>query len=1040
MKASSFAVHHPIFTTMAVFIVIILGIISLSRLPIDLVPDITYPTLNIYTMYENAAPEEIEELITKPIEEAVSAVPGVENVTSFSIEGQSTVRVTFSWGTDLDVAANDIRDRLDRAIARLPEDVDRPILRKYDPASFPIVIFGAYGSMDMVELRRIIDDKVKHRLERIPGVAALDIWGGLEQEVHVNFYADKIKALGLPLNQIISQIKEGNVNVPGGTIERSNINILIRTPGVYTNLNDLSDTVIAMRERVPIQLKEIASVTQSWAKVTRMERINGAPGVRIAVRKQSGANTVNIAKMVIEEVKRINKDFPNISIVPVVDTSDYIQRSITNAGASVVYGGALAVFILFFFLRNIRSTVIIATAIPISIIASFALMYFGGFTLNIMTLGGLALGVGMMVDSAIVVLENIYRMRESGADAEQASIIGSDEVSSAIIAGTLTTLAVFLPLIFIRGMTGVMFKQLAYIVSFSLLCSLFVALTLVPMLSAKMLRFASGSKGFGILDGIIKRASLRGAFSRLYDISGRSLRQLEDRYSKSLRFCLGHRRLVISGSLLLFISALFLIPLVGVEFMPTADEGEVRVYAEMDVGTRLEVLKEKIERIEAFIKENVSEARVVMSRLGPSGWRGGGSHTGEIRISLKPRSERKRTSEEIASFLRKRLSTIPGLKIRTRSVQEIFALRLLAGEGEEKVQIEIQGYDLERADILAKKVKDIVEKVEGVTDVRLSRESGGPEELFIINRQKAADMKLTVSQIADTVQTALTGTVASYYRKAGEEIPIRVKLKDAERSDISDILSLTLANADGSPVILKNVVKVISQTGPMRIDRKNRERTITVSANISSRDMGSVLSDIRERIQTVPIPHDFSIGFGGEYEEQQKAFNELLISFILAIILVYMVMASLYESLRHPLIVMLSVPLAAIGVILMLFFTNTTFNVQSYIGCIMLGGIVVNNAILLVDYTNLLIRRDRMPIRQAVEEAGRRRLRPILMTTMTTLIALFPLALGFSEGGEANAPLARAVIGGLMSSAFITLFVIPTVYSVVEEFFGERAK
>ncbi|MCK4742177.1 MAG: efflux RND transporter permease subunit, partial [Anaerolineales bacterium] len=470
--------------------------------------------------------------------------------------------------------------------------------------------------------------------------------------------------------------------------------------------------------------------------------------------------------------------------------------------------------------------------------------------------------------------------------------------------------------------------------------------------------------------------------------------------------------------------------------MPSTDEGEVRVNAEMDVGTRLDVLDEKFKIIETIVKNAVPETKNVVTYIGP-GWRRAGSHTGEMRIALKPQAERSRSSEEIAAALRRKLINIPGVAIRTRAGQGLFILRL-GTRGLERVQVEIRGYDLEAADILAERVKKVVEYVDGVTDARVSRESGSPEELIIIDRQKAADMKLTVSQIANMLQTVLSGTRASNYREGGDEYRILVKLKDAERMDLRDILDLTLTNADGQPVILRNVVQVRSHSGPVRIERKDQERFVTVSANISGRDMGSILADIRENLRSIPVPRNFGIVFGGDYEEQQKAFRELLLSFVLALVLVYMVMACLYESLRDPFVVMFSVPLAVIGVTLMLFLTKTTFNVQSFIGCIMLGGIVVNNAILLVDHTNLLRRRDGMAMREAIEEAGRRRLRPILMTAMTTVLALIPLALGLGEGGEAQAPLARAIIGGLLSSALITLVFIPTVYSIFEHRLSKR--
>jgi len=1024
MKISRQAIDRPIFTVMVVLIVILLGVISLIRLPIDLMPDITYPTLSISSSYENAGPEEIEELVTKPIEEAVIAVPGVEEVTSISSEGASQVRVTFTWGTDLNEASNDIRDRLDRVMGRLPEEVERPVLRKFDLASFPVLILGVSGNLDPIQMRRIIDDQVKYRIERLPGVASLDVRGGLDREIHVDLQADKIKALGLPLDQIMAKIRAENVNIPAGTLNRGNMEVMLRTPGEFTSLDDLRNTVIAIRDGAPILLNEIASVEDSWQKIQRIVRVNGLPGIRMSVQKQSGTNTVSVARGVLMEIEKINNDIPQIHISTIIDTSNYIQRSITNVGSSLIYGGLLAVLVLLFFLRNLRTTAIIATSIPVSIIATFTLMYFGGFTLNLMTLGGLALGVGMLVDNAIVVLENIFRLREAG-ELESAAVKGTEEVTSAIIASTLTTLAVFLPLIFMRGMSGVMFKQLSYVVSFSLICSLATSLTLVPMLSARMLRPARSNRG--------KKSSW---IDSVFKVSGRLFSSLEDAYKRLLHFSLGHRALVVIFSLLILLGSLALIPYVGVEFMPSADEGEVRISAEMAVGTRVDVLDREFIRIESLVKKEVPEMNNMGTYIGGSSWHGRASHTGQLRISLKPIAERMRSSEAIANDLRRKLANIPGVTIRTRAGEGLHLLRM-GQSGAERLELNIRGHDFDVADDLAQRVKELILDVPGITDASISREVGNPEELILIDRRRAADMKLTVSQIATMLQTMLSGTSAGNYREGGSEFKILVKLKDTDQVDIHTLLDLTITNSDGQPVVLRNVIQVKPWSGPVLIEREDQDRVVTVSANYTERDLGSILSDVRLGLRAIPVPQGFSIMFGGDYEEQQKSFRELLLGFVLAILLVYMLMASLYESLRDPFVVMFSVPLAAIGVIIMLLLTNTTFNVQSYIGCIMLGGIVVNNAILLVDYTNLLRRRDGLPLEEAMEEAGRRRLRPILMTATTTILALIPLAIGLGEGGEAQAPMARAVIGGLLSSTIITLVFVPTVYSLFERGFGK---
>jgi HAE1 family hydrophobic/amphiphilic exporter-1 len=1014
MSISDFSIHRPVFTVMLILAIVAVGLVSLSRLPIDLMPDISFPTLSISTSYENTGPEEIEQIITRPIEEAMSAVPGVEEVFSVSSEGNSNVRVMFSWGTDLSSAADDVRERLDRVVPRLPDDVERPVLRKFDPAMFPILVIGALSNLDPVQTRRIIDEQIAYRLERVPGVASVDIWGGHEREIQVNLDADKVKALGLPLDRVITGIREGNVDLPAGVIERGNYEILVRIPGVFTNLQEIRDTVVAVRDGVPVRLKEIADIEDTFRKITRVVRINGVPGTRLAVYKQSGTNTVEVAAGVLKEIRRIQEDRPQIQLIAIRDSSEYIKNAMTNVSSTAVYGGLLAVFVLLFFLGSVRSTLVIATAIPISIVATFALIYFGGFTLNIMTLGGLALGIGMLVDNSIVVLENIVRLKDGGMPPVQAAASGTREVAAAIVASTLTTISVFLPMVFVRGVAGIMFKQLAFVVSFSLVGSLLVALTLVPMLSSRVLRASAPP-----------RSRLETWKVRVTSRVQRSIAALEDFYERMLHSALDHRARVLLVVAILLLGSIALIRLVGSEFMPATDEGEVRLTIEMEVGTRLAVIDERFKAITEIVRREVPEMISIEESIGGGGWRRG-TQSGNITVKLPSKSRRSRSSEEIAAVLRRSLQGIPGAVIRVRAGGGSFFMR---GAGDqERVQVEVRGFNLETSEALGQQVKKIVEGVRGVSDVRLSRDLGNPEELLVIDRQAAADMKLSVSQIGGTLETVLSGTQASTFREGGKEYRILVKVKNAEKLTIGDILDLTLTNSDNRPVSLRNVVEVKPRSGPQRIERRDRERVLTISAEIEGRDLASILADIRAGLRRLPIPRDFEVTFTGDYEEQQKAFRELLLSIILALMLVYMVMAMLYESLLDPLIVMFSVPLAVIGVVWMLLLTGTTFNMQSYIGCIMLGGIVVNNAILLVDHTNLLRRRDGMGVRLAIEEAGRRRLRPILMTAMTTI-----LAMGLREGSEAQAPMARAVVGGLLSSTLITLLVIPVVYSLFEE-------
>jgi HAE1 family hydrophobic/amphiphilic exporter-1 len=1002
-------------------IIVILGMVSLSRLSIDLMPEITYPTISVITSYGNVGPQEMEELVTRPIEEALAAVQGVEEITSTSTEGRSMVRISFDWGTDLDVAANDIRDRIDRVLGRLPDDIDRPMIRKFDLSAFPILIMGVSSSMNPRDLRQVVEDQVKYRLERVPGVASVDIWGGLTREIHVDLRADQLKALGLSPDAILTALRSENRNVPAGLYEKGNAEVLVRTQGEFRSLDEIESTVITMRQGTPIQISDVASVEDSWEEVRRLIRIDGKPGVRISVSKQSGANTVKVAQAVNAEVGRINQDLPQVQLISLIDTSTYINQSISNVGRAMMLGGILAIFVLFLFLRNISSTVIVATAIPISVLATFGLMYFSGFTLNIMTFGGLALGIGMLLDSAIVVIENIYRHREQGDSPRQSAVIGTVEVSSAILASVLTTIVVFLPVIFIRGISGIMFQQLAYVVSFSLLCSLIVALTLIPMLSSRFLRYRSAKTSGGT-----------SRLHRIYAASERTFGVVEARYRVLLQWALHHRRVVIAMTAALFVLSVLLIRLIGVELMPTADEGEVRIDLEMAVGTRMEIIDQATRVVEDIARREVPEMVSMLSRTGGGGWRSSGGHTAQVRLTLVPKSERKRSSEQVANELRQSLQNIPGLTVRTRAGQGLFLLRMGSSAGD-NVSVEIRGHDLKTAQNLAARVNQVIQDVPGITDTRISREEGSPEQIIRIDRQKAADLGLTVSRIGDALETAVGGTHASYFRQGGKQYRILVRLSEEDRRELDDLLDLTVINNRGEPVILRNVVSTMPQDGPVRLERKDQERIITVNANFTGRDMGSVISDIRDRLWSVPVPKDFAILFGGDYEEQQEAFRELMLGFVIAILLVYLVMAGQFESLRDPFVVLFSIPMAIIGIVVIMILTGTIFSMQAFIGCIMLAGIVVNNAILLVDYTNRLRRESGFDVMKAITAAGARRLRPILMTASTTVLGLLPLSFGLGEGGEAQAPLARVVIGGLISSSLITLVLIPVVYSIFEQ-------
>jgi len=1011
MKICSLAINFPVTTTMLFLMVILFGAVSFVRLPIDLMPDVTYPSITIRTDYEHVGPQEIEQLITRPIEETVGSVQGVEKIRSTSSEGQSSVRVSFVWGTDLDTAANDVRDRVDRIRGRLPEESETPAIYKFDVTTFPILYLGVSGALDPVEMRDLVEHQIKYRIERAPGVAAVDVRGGLQREIHVDLDREKLTALDLSLDTVLEALRSRNLNLPAGTVEDGNLDVLVRTKGEFETLDEIRNTFVHVRNGVPILVKDIATVEDSYEEITHIVRLNGVPGLRMNINKQSGSNTVQVVDAVLKEVERINVDLPQVKVFPTMNTSDYIKRAIKNVSDSTLYGATLAAVVLYLFLHSLRTTVVIGLAIPISIMATFGLMYFCGYTLNIMTFGGLALGVGMLVDNAIVVLENIFRYTEKGVSPREASELGSSEVSMAITASTLTTLVVFLPVVFIRGISAVTFKQMAAVVSFALFCSLVVALTLIPLMGSRFLRTLG------------RPADKTGG--------GKLMAFVEREYGLLLCTALRVRKSVLFLALALFVVSLWLIRYVGVEFMPQADESEVRVNGEMAVGTRLEVLDATFAKIEQIVREAVPEATVIYSRIGGGGSMGSGGHTGEVRITLVPVSQRTRSSSEVAQALRPLLAKIPGTIIRVREGQGLFLMRMVSG-GEEEAEVLVRGYDLDNARDLALRVKREMEQVEGITDVLISREEGQPEEVVRIDRAKASTLGLSVSKIARDIQTCLSGTNATMFRESGDEYEILVRLKETDRLSAQDVLNMTVTSESGRSIVLKNVIRLERREGPVRIEREDQQRIISVAGNIAGRDLVSVMKEVQARVANIPKPQDFEIIPGTEYEEQQKSFRELMFGLWLAIVLVYMVMASRFESLVDPFVVMFSIPLAIIGVVLTLLLTNTIFSLQAFIGCIMLAGIVVNNAIILVDYTNLLRRRDGMPLGEAIEEAGRRRLRPILMTTLTTVVGLMPLALGLGEGGEVQAPMARVVIGGLTSSTLITLVIIPVVYSLFE--------
>jgi HAE1 family hydrophobic/amphiphilic exporter-1 len=1022
MRLPSYAVDRPITTFMVVLMVIILGVVSLGRLTIDLFPNMTFPAAVVVTTYEGVGPQEIEALVTRPIEEALSTVQNVKDITSSSQMGVSMVVARFNWGTDMDFATLQMREKVDLYKRMFPSGVDSPMIFKFDPAMMPIMYFGISADMDQAGLKAFVEDVVKNRLERLEGVASVELSGGLVREIQVVVDHKRLKGYDLSLDQIIQALKAENLNLPGGKVEDGTKELIVRTVGEFADIEEIRNIIINTPRGFSIPLRDIADVEDTFKDVETFARMNGKPCIGISVQKQTDHNTVRVADRINRELSRIQAEYPFVQVYAVYDQSDFIKKVINSLVQNGVIGAGLAVLILLIFLRNLRTTLIISTAIPISVIATFILIHFAGLTLNIMSLGGLALGIGMLVDNSIVVLENIFRFRQEGYSRIDAAKAAAEEVGTAVVASTLTTAAVFLPIVYVEGLASVLFKELALTVSFSLFASLAVSLTLIPVMSSKILK-VSGQNG-------IER---KGIMTRVFVLWQGFYEGIAQKYVYLLRWALRHRKLVIFVAGAVFILSLVFVPFIGMEFIPKMDEGSFSIEIEMPTGTKLSKTDEVFRTVEDYLMGIPEMQSLYVSGGVTQGINfSSGSEVGTAMAALRPKAERDRSTNEIIEEVRQHLSLLPDAKVKV-TAQDSLTRGMGSGA---PLSIEIKGDDLNRLKEIAEEIAYEVSKVEGTREVESSITEGKPEIQVEVNRQKAASLGLNAYHIASAVETAVQGRVATRYRVSGSEIDVRVRLDKDAASTISDLRQITVTSPAGFQVPLEDVADLIVEEGPRAIRRKNQVRTATVTSQIAGRDLGSIVKDIQARLGNLVIPEGYEIEFGGENREMIEAFSNLALALVLAVLLVYMILASQFESLLHPFTIMFSVPLAFVGVSLALFVTRRTLNVVSFIGIIMLSGIVVNNAIVLVDYINTLRKRG-MDRNEAILKAGPIRLRPILMTTLTTVLAMFPLALGLGEGAEVRTPLATVVIGGLMFSTLLTLVVVPVIYTVFDDL-GKR--
>jgi HAE1 family hydrophobic/amphiphilic exporter-1 len=1005
MNISRFAINKPVTTAMVFLAVAFLGLVSFSRLPIDLLPDISFPTLSVSTPYEGAGPQEVEREVTIPLENALATVPGVTEIFSTSQEGRSSISLRFPWGTDLDAAANDVRPAIDRVRSRLPEGASTPRIFKFDPNAFPIVLLGIEARGDLAALRDLAENEIKPRLEQVEGVANVDVRGARARQIRVELDRARLEALGISAGEVTRALEAESTVDPGGDVRVGSQRRIVRTVGRFTSLEHIAQTVVATRRGVPVRVMDVATVRDTLEDATSITRLNGRPSIVIAISKRSGTNTVAVARRVFRVVEELNEQFPQARMTTINDGSRFIRRSIDNVRFAATLGSVLTVGVLLFFLRNISSTLIISTAIPLSILATVLLMFWGGLTLNLITFGGLALAIGMLVDSAIVVLENIFRHREEGQPARIAAEDATREVGTAIMASTLTTVVVFLPMFFTTGIASVMFRPLAYVVTVALLCSLVVALTLIPSLSSRALIMGHG----------------RGAAGRLATVLERALVGIEDTYRRWLEVVVRRPALVILPSVALMVVAWSALPLIGRETFPPADEREFFVNVQMPRGTALEVTDDVARRIERTLLEETPGIARLTTFVG-GGFGPGGSHVVNFRATLAPDAP---PTQVMIGRLRRTIR-VTGATIIYRPFTSLFFFRT-----PDPISIDVRGFDLETGNAVARRLRGVLETVPGVVDLQVSREESAEEFSLQVDPVKASAFGTTAAQVAAAVRTYVGGTTAALFRVGGDDISVVVRLREADRTTPDTLANLPISTPRGI-VPLRQVAQIASTPGPLQIQRRNRERIITLTGNIAGRDVGAAIRDVRQAVLAQRLPRGFSVAFGGEFEDQQESFGQLLSGFLMSLILVYMVMASQFERLLEPFLIMAAVPFALVGVIAALALTGTTLNVQSGLGAIVLIGVAVNNGIVLITYA-LQLQDDGVPLREALARAGQRRLRPILMTTLTTIFGLLPLAIGIGEGSELQQPLARSIVGGLVTSTIGSLFLIPALYMVLDQ-------
>lgn len=1000
------AVNKPVLTTVAFIILTLVGLIGWFNLPLDLYPEITLPTLTVVTVYQGASAADIEEEVTKVTEEALGNVTGLKKITSESSENLSIISLDFEYGTDLDEAANDVRDAM--GFAFLPEEAEEPRLFKLSSSMMPIIIFTAAAENPGIDIRKIVEDKIAKELAKVPGVGSVPVWGGGEEkQVNVNISQTKLEQLGLSLNTVVQVLKANNINFPLGDLKRGNTQYTLRLPAKFENLDGVREVVVGVSDNKPIKLEDIARVWMGVAEKEGYFRMNGRDAVIFPINKKSGANTVEVARGIKEKVEVLKKRYPSINLEIVVDSSNFINSTINNLVITIGFAVLLVLIVSFLLLGNLRASIIIAVVIPVSLIITFIYLYFSGGSLNIISLSAVAIAVGMVVDNAVVVLENIFRHRELGETRREAAIFGTQEVGQAILASTVTTVTIFLPLLLTRGLVSVMFKQLAITIPLMLVVSLITAMTLSPMLASRFLRVNKG-KGF----------------------SDRFFKILERGYSSMLDWALLNKGKLIGIFIGVFLVGVFLFSFVPVEFFPESDTNQFQADIELPTGTRIEKTNEIAKKVEDIIWDEVPETKNLTVSVGGSGSIFGGSlGTNFITIFGTLGKSGKRTTY-IAHELEEKVREIPGIKKVGFKVTGGMA----GGEeafGGSAIEVEVLGDDLHATDSIARILKEELIPIDGISGIEISREEGA-RELWLM--PKAGEMYLyglSAYSVGSQLRTAFLGTEVGKFSERGKEYPIVVQLDDEYRNSFMTLDNFMLSNPAGDLVHISNFLDPVERRGPLSIERKNGERMVRLKISTFGRALGEIAGDIEKKLKSAELPEDIHIEFGGQIEEQTESFRTLILAIIIGIVLVFLVMSAQFESFLDPFIIMFSIPFAFVGVALAFFVSFQSMGMMGMVGIAMLVGIVVNNAIVMIDYINILRRRG-MGLQEAIRIGARRRLRPILMTTGTTVFGLLPLALGRGMGAVMWKSLGVSVVGGMIVAAFITLLLIPTLYAIFE--------